>query len=346
MDVDYLAAAAAALRARVPLTAALLVEAWLEAEHGTVSLDDADAAAREREARAQGQGQGQARAPSGLGSGDGASESLGVPAHVRLLLEAHAGTSEPDGIYGLLRSHALPMRLRAFEHEGAWGQALVGHDVALTHGAGGGDARDSRARLADTLRRMGCLHVLDVYVRSLPPAEAAAPEVAEARFEAAWRAGRWDLGAAALDLDAKRAAAATGGARGAEAARASSPAGSDADAAGFHRGLHAALATLRSGDVADASSGLDPIRAALVRRAVVEGAEAEEVARTATVRLQMLDDVADAARLWNAFRGGSGSGSGGGAERGFLVEVHFGGDEGGASRADLSLINKYEPTRH
>ena len=136
----------------------------------------------------------------------------------------------------------------------------------------------------------------------------------------------------------RRAAAATGGgARAAlEAARASSPAGSDADAAGFHRGLHAALATLRSGDVADASSGLDPIRAALVRRAVVEGAEAEEVARTATVRLQMLDDVADAARLWNAFRGGSGSGSGGGAERGFLVEVHFGGDEGGASLDDRS----------
>ena len=60
------------------------------------------------------------------------------------------------------------------------------------------------------------------------------------------------------------------------------------------------------------------------------------MARTATVRLQMLDDVADAARLWNAFRGGSGSGSGGGAERGFLVEVHFGGDEGGASLDDRS----------
>jgi hypothetical protein len=42
----------------------------------------------------------------------------------------------------------------------------------------------------DTLRQMGCLHVLDVYVRSLPAAEAAAPQVAEVRFEAAWRAGQ------------------------------------------------------------------------------------------------------------------------------------------------------------
>ena len=188
--------------------------------------------------------------------------------------------------------------MRLYEHEGAWSQALAGHDAALRRSEGeraivvGGD--EARARLVDTLRRMGCLHVLDVYVRSLPAEEAAAPEIAEARFEAAWRAGRWDL-------PAEDAAAAAAAAR------------VDADPdAGFHRGLHAALATLRAGNVAAASAGLDAIRGSLVRRATAEGAEAEETARAAVVRLRMLDDVADAARLWNAFRPGGG-GAGGGA---------------------------------
>jgi hypothetical protein len=51
-----------------------------------------------------------------------------------------------------------------------------------------------------------------------------------------------------------------------------------------------------------AAASLDAIRGALVRQAVVEGAEAEEVARAAVIRLRMLDDIQDAARLWNAFR--------------------------------------------
>ena len=281
VDVDYLVAAAAALRARVPLTAALLVETWLEDRHGTVSLDDADAAAE------------RGRGAETLRLAGEPADAEGVPEHVRLLLEAQAGLSEPDGIYGLLRSHALPIQMRLYEHEGAWSQALAGHDAALRRAEGerasGFGGADARARLVDTLRRMGCLHVLDVYVRSLPAEEAAAPEIAEARFEAAWRAGRWDL-------PAEDAAAAAAAAR------------VDADPdAGFHRGLHAALATLRAGNVAAASAGLDAIRGSLVRRATAEGAEAEETARAAVVRLRMLDDVADAARLWNAFRPGGGA---------------------------------------
>ena len=44
---------------------------------------------------------------------------------------------------------------------------------------------------------------------------------------------------------------------------------------------------------------------ARVATAVVEGAEAEEVARAAVVRLRMLDDVSDAASLWSAFKSGT-----------------------------------------
>jgi len=294
VEVDYLVAAKAARRARAPLTATLLTEAWLEDRHGVVSLDEA-AAAEDAAADA----------------GAFAANEERVPEHVGVLLEAQASLSEPDGIYGLLRSNALPVQLRLYEHEGAWGQALAGFDMGARRRAG--DARGdsgpagSRLKLMDILRQMGCMHVLDVYVNALPPEEAATPQARAARFEAAWRVGQWDL------PDAERAradaadAADAGSATRDPTTRRSDDAGDADDAAAraeadFHRDLHAALAALRAGDVASSSSRLDAIRGALVRRATTEGVEARETSRTAVIRLRMLDDVADAAKLWRAYR--------------------------------------------
>ena len=119
VEVDYLVAAKAARRARAPLTATLLTEAWLEDRHGVVSLDEA-AAAEDAAADA----------------GAFAANEERVPEHVGVLLEAQASLSEPDGIYGLLRSNALPVQLRLYEHEGAWGQALAGFDMGARRRAG------------------------------------------------------------------------------------------------------------------------------------------------------------------------------------------------------------------
>ena len=301
VEVDYLVAAKAARRARAPLTATLLTEAWLEDRHGTVSLDEAAAA---EDAAAD--------------VASFAAKEERVPEHVGLLLESQASLSEPDGIYGLLRSNALPVQMRLYEHEGAWGQALAGFDQGARARRGDGE---TRAKLMDVLRQMGCLHVLDVYVNALPPEEAATPQATAARFEAAWRVGQWDRGD-----DAERADAADAGSLATRALgldRAGPPRSgvserrgfpkraraydADDDAsraeAEFHRDLHAALAALRAGDVASTSSRLDAIRGALVRRATTEGVEARDASRTAVIRLRMLDDVADAAKLWRAYRG-------------------------------------------
>ena len=246
-----------------------------------------------------------------------------VPEHVGVLLEAQASLSEPDGIYGLLRSNALPVQLRLYEHEGAWGQALAGFDMGARRRAG--DARGdsgpagSRLKLMDVLRQMGCLHVLDVYVNALPPEEAATPQARAARFEAAWRVGQWDLpDAEHARADAADAGSATRALGLDRVSRRSDNAGDADDAAAraeadFHRDLHAALAALRAGDVASSSSRLDAIRGALVRRATTEGVEARETSRTAVIRLRMLDDVADAAKLWRAYRAPRLSGANGSA---------------------------------
>jgi ataxia telangiectasia mutated family protein len=194
-----------------------------------------------------------------------------------------------------------------------------------------GDARGdsgpagSRLKLMDILRQMGCMHVLDVYVNALPPEEAATPQARAARFEAAWRVGQWDLPdaerARADAADAADAGSATRALGLDRVSRRSDNAGDADDAAAraeadFHRNLHAALAALRAGDVASSSSRLDAIRGALVRRATTEGVEARETSRTAVIRLRMLDDVADAAKLWRAYRAPRLSGANGGGSAG------------------------------
>ena len=83
----YLEAAAAALRARIPLTAALLVEAWLEDRHGTVSLDDAEAAARNPNNPAK-----SSKTPTGKGAAAAAAAAIAAaaaaPAHDAMLFAA------------------------------------------------------------------------------------------------------------------------------------------------------------------------------------------------------------------------------------------------------------------
>ena len=319
VDVDYLVAAKAAQRARAPLTATLLTEQWLEDRHGVVSLDGAAAADDAR-----------AAAHGGDLLNTFAAKEERLPEHVSLLLETQATLSEPDGIYGLLRSNALPVQLRLYEHEGAWGQALAGFDqgarqqLASTKTPYASHDLGSKSRLMDTLRRMGCLHVLDVYVNALPPEEASLPEATAARFESAWRVGQWDLPDAELSSASGFADAGPGVSRALGLDRSTQPsqrkysiggkentADADSDSshaeADFHKGLHAALGSLRSGDVHSVHSKLDVIRGALVRRATTEGVETRETSRTAVVRLRMLDDVGDAAQLWSAYKGGQGS---------------------------------------
>jgi hypothetical protein len=102
LNVDYLVVAQAAIRLQAPLTATLLVEHWLEDKTGTVSLNAMDS-----------QGQ----------------TSDAVPPYLTLLLEAQSKLSEPDGLYGLLRSNSLELQLHLSEHEGHWDRALAGYDL-------------------------------------------------------------------------------------------------------------------------------------------------------------------------------------------------------------------------
>ena len=98
-----------------------------------------------------------------------------------LLLEVAAHIREPDGIYAAARTPAPAPQLRLAEHEGAWDVALLGYDLGLRSGGGGGigaipsgdEQSAQQDGLANALQQLGCLHTLRAYCAGLPPGSTA-----------------------------------------------------------------------------------------------------------------------------------------------------------------------------
>jgi hypothetical protein len=254
VDVDYLEVAQAAIETHAPLTAILFVEHWVESQSGTIALNAV---------------------------GSQADMSDEVPLYLTLLLKAQSSLSEPDGVYGLLRSNALELQLHLNEHEGQWDRALAGYDLLR------GDAEDfgvadaaSRVPLVKALRQLGCLHLLKSYSKAFGEEEFASPELKEVQFEAAWRAGQWNLPTALTRAKGTSSAAA------------------------FNQSLHSALSALDRNDVGCAVQETNRSRAHLLRNAIRGGAESSDAMNITIMRMRMLDDVSDAAKLWRYFCAG------------------------------------------
>ena len=253
-NVDYLEVARAAIETHAPLTAILFVEYWVESQSGTIALN-------------------------AVGSqGDMSDE---VPPHLALLLKAQSSLSEPDGVYGLLRSNALELQLHLSEHEGQWDRALAGYDLLR------GDAEDfgvadaaSRVPMLKALRQLGCLHLLKSYSKAFGEEEFALPELKDVQFEAAWRAGQWTLPTALTRMQGA------------------------SSAAEFNQSLHFALSALDRNDVGCALQETNRSRAHLLRNAIRGGAESSDAMNITIMRMRMLDDVSDAAKLWRFFCAG------------------------------------------
>lgn len=250
VDVDYLEVARAAIQTRAPLTAILLVEHWVESQAGTIALNAVGT------------------------QGDMTDE---VPPYLTLLLEAQSSLSEPDGLYGLLRSNALELQLHLSEHEGQWDRALAGYDLLR------GDAEDSgiadtvsRVPMLKALRQLGCLHLLRAYSKAFNDDEFTSPELKDVQFEAAWRAGQWNLPSALTRSQGSSTVE-------------------------FNQSVHSALRALERGDIGCAVQESNRSRAYLLQKAIRGGAESSEAMNITIMRMRMLDDITDAARLWRYF---------------------------------------------
>jgi len=87
-------------------------------------------AAAERSVSIRGLGCGISCAQTGGLKTRGRAQGGLAPADV-LLLDAHAASGEPDGLYAVARSHKLAAQLRLFAHEGAWSKVLLARDLQL-----------------------------------------------------------------------------------------------------------------------------------------------------------------------------------------------------------------------
>jgi hypothetical protein len=255
LDVDYLCVARAALRCGACFSVLQYVEYWCQEAHGELTL----------------------------GSLDALNDAGALPAHVSVALEAHAMCAEQDGIYGILRTPHVALQLHRAEHEGAWGRSLAAHDAVLRiGGAGAPSAAAAAAGVLRALQHLGCPFVLNAAAGRLGGASggaaggsAVAPAFLEAQMEAAWRAGQWDLADASAPDARASAAVATGD--------------------GFHACLAGALRAMHEGEVMQCAGLLARGRAGVMRGIALTGAESAASINTAIVRLQLLDELSDAA---------------------------------------------------
>ena len=288
VNVDYLDAADAAITVGAPFTATLLVEAWLEHTRQTVKLDQHE-------------------------SVDKKDSINGVPRHLRILIEAQECLNEPDGMHGLNRTNALQLQLRMSEHEGSWEQVLAGHDLNCRINAASsrnnneqraqkGDNSEyvkSQARIMKSLRRLGCLHTLDLYAKSLSSdVETIRPELAEAQFEAAWRSGQWDLSSEFLQGEITNNEATKDGHNDNESSCDSALFSLTLDGK-FHKDVHSSLRALSSGDLQVAFSLVQAAGSRLVRSSVAECPESADTMNRTIIRLRSLHDIFNSLVLCN-----------------------------------------------
>ena len=208
-----------------------------------------------------------------LGSVDSLNDAGPLPAHIAIALEAHAMCGETDGIYGLLRAPHVTLQLRRAEHEGAWGRSLAAHDAVL--GVGGSGATSVAAAAGGVLRsiqHIGCFYTLDAVAAKLcqKAGDACSLEFSEAQMQAAWRAGRWaDADSSSAELVARQ------------------------DSDGFHACFTDALLATSTGELLKCSAALSRGRAGVMRGIALTGAESAASIKTAIIRLQIFDEVAD-----------------------------------------------------
>ncbi|KAH7439431.1 hypothetical protein KP509_04G060500 [Ceratopteris richardii] len=190
LDLDYLQTAGVAQKCGAYFTSALYIEHWCEEKFGQLSLGEPDF-----------------------------SDDNELPTHVELLLTIYSQINEPDGVYGVVRTHKLISQIKLHEHEGNWSRALEGYDLLLRNmdNVRGQknvsvevELNEKRQRvqsetgysewnynkgLMRSLQRTGCDHILKVYCGGLCSEKGRLEkdiEFQEVQFESAWRTGDWD----------------------------------------------------------------------------------------------------------------------------------------------------------
>ncbi|XP_011028561.1 PREDICTED: serine/threonine-protein kinase ATM [Populus euphratica] len=270
LTIDYLAVAKSAVICGSYFTAMMYVEHWCE-EHFNGLM---------------------------LGSPDFSHLEV-LPHHIEILMSAVTHINEPDSLYGIIQSHKLTSQAVIFEHEGNWSKALeyydlqirsnpllqmdggsstlsAGHTQLGTHLSLSASEEEMRQRkpykgLIRSLQQIGCTHVLDLYCQGLTYRKDQFHhdlEFNELQYEAAWRAGNWDLSLHSVG--------------------ANSPSRLDVKSDHFNEKLHGCLRAFKEGDFDEFHRKLRGSKQELVRSVSCASEESTEYIYSTVIKLQIL----------------------------------------------------------
>ncbi|XP_034925984.1 serine/threonine-protein kinase ATM isoform X2 [Populus alba] len=222
-----------------------------------------------------------------------------LPHHIEILMSAVTHINEPDSLYGIIHSHKLTSQAVIFEHEGNWSKALeyydlqirsnpllqmdggsstlsAGHTQLGTHLSLSASEEEMRQRkpykgLIRSLQQIGCTHVLDLYCQGLTYRKDQFHydlEFNELQYEAAWRAGNWDLSLHFVG--------------------ANSPSRPDVKSDHFNEKLHGCLRAFQEGDFDEFHRKLRGSKQELVRSVSCASEESTEYIYSTVIKLQVL----------------------------------------------------------
>ncbi|XP_071112563.1 serine-protein kinase ATM-like [Haliotis cracherodii] len=183
LQLNYLEVAKAALYCSAPFTAILYAEIWSD----SCSEDDKDSSSGSRSQRLSQPVSQDQRLDTLSSIISSSSAQLNVQ---ELLLEAYQIVGDPDGVYGCGAGRLADStsRIKTYLHENRLEKAVVTFDIGMKMGQPTEDMG-----LLKTLQSFGADYLLELCLTGKVGETGLSPALQEVQYEAAWRAGQWNL---------------------------------------------------------------------------------------------------------------------------------------------------------
>ncbi|XP_041351980.1 serine-protein kinase ATM-like isoform X2 [Gigantopelta aegis] len=183
LDIDYLEVAKAAQFCSAYFSTILYSEIWSDTKRG----DDRTSSQSQSERVSQEFSQNTRM--DALSSPTSSQTCVGIQ---DLMLEAYRCIGDPDGIYGCGAGRLADSssRVKTYLHENKWEKAVITYDIEMKNAA-----LSHQLGLLQTIQNFGAESMLELCLQGISTAsqQNMSPEVQELQYEAAWRAGQWNL---------------------------------------------------------------------------------------------------------------------------------------------------------
>src|SRR5690606_25989467 len=121
-----------------------------------------------------------------------------APEYQKLLLDIYRNIDEPDGIYGVNRNYGIRSQILKYEHEGDWEKCLGSYNILVqTYDSNSltTERLKDQSGILKSLRNLGFEHSLQVHLDGgiSDTQLVQSKEFREVYYECAWRGLRWNI---------------------------------------------------------------------------------------------------------------------------------------------------------